>query len=81
MRSICGRYTITYNGETYNFGELRTALDRRGYVFRTRCDTEVVLNAYIEWGDDCLARMNGMFAFAVWDAATSRSSWLAIDWG
>ncbi len=58
---------LTYSGEVYNFGELRQELQSRGHRFRTRCDTEVVLRSYLEWGQECPARLNGMFAFAIWD--------------
>ncbi|MDQ4069260.1 MAG: asparagine synthase (glutamine-hydrolyzing) [Actinomycetota bacterium] len=58
---------LTYSGEVYNFGELRQELESRGHRFRTRCDTEVVLRSYLEWGADCADRLNGMFAFAIWD--------------
>jgi asparagine synthase (glutamine-hydrolysing) len=63
---------ISYNGEVYNFRELRAELERDGYVFQSRSDTEVVLNAYLAWGTDCLSRLNGMFAFAIWDAAKQK---------
>jgi asparagine synthase (glutamine-hydrolysing) len=63
-----GELTITYNGELYNFRELKAILERRGHRFVTRTDTEVILAAYEEWGCDCVARFNGMFAFAIWDA-------------
>jgi asparagine synthase (glutamine-hydrolysing) len=68
MTRHCGdfAYTIVYNGELYNAGDLRKELELRGHRFRTHCDTEVLLNAYIEWGRDCLDRLNGIFAFAVW---------------
>ena len=59
--------TIVYNGELYNTEELRRELEKLGHRFRTRCDTEVVLHAFIQWGKDCLQRFNGIFAFAVWD--------------
>jgi asparagine synthase (glutamine-hydrolysing) len=58
---------IVFNGELYNFLDLRPVLEARGHVFKTRSDTEVVLHAYEEWGTSCLAHFNGMFAFAIWD--------------
>lgn len=64
--------SIVFNGEIYNFGELRKSLEQRGYAFRSRCDTEVLLSAYAEWGDGCLTRLNGMFAFAIYDAPRQR---------
>ena len=57
---------ITYNGEIYNFLELRDELASKGYDFVTDTDTEVILAAYAEWGLDCLTRFNGMWAFAIW---------------
>ncbi|MEQ8746012.1 asparagine synthase (glutamine-hydrolyzing) [Pyruvatibacter sp.] len=68
MASPDGRYTIIYNGEIYNFNELRADLAAHGHVFHTQCDTEVLLHSLMEWGVDALPRMNGMFAFALWDA-------------
>ncbi|MEU0738987.1 asparagine synthase (glutamine-hydrolyzing) [Streptomyces sp. NPDC006134] len=59
---------LVYNGEIYNYRELRQALARRGHVFASASDTEVVLRAYQEWGAQCVEHLNGMFAFAVWDA-------------
>lgn len=67
MVSRDGRFVVTFNGEIYNYRELRAQLKSRGYEFHTDCDTEVLLTAFGEWGTDCLARLNGMFAFAVWD--------------
>jgi len=60
-------YAITYNGEIYNFRELRCELESYGHTFRTRSDTEVLLHAYIEWGEKCVRRLNGIFAFGLWD--------------
>jgi asparagine synthase (glutamine-hydrolysing) len=68
MSSATGRQWIVYNGEIYNFVELRAKLSRLGHAFRTGTDTEVLLAAYNEWGLDCLQRFNGMWAFALWDA-------------
>lgn len=61
-------YTIVYNGEIYNAPELRKELEQRGRRFGTHCDTEVLLQAYMEWGPDCVERLNGIFAFAIWDS-------------
>ncbi|MCY0877828.1 MAG: asparagine synthase (glutamine-hydrolyzing) [Firmicutes bacterium] len=61
-------YTIVYNGEIYNFPELREELAAHGYVFQTRSDTEVLLTAYIAWGADAVSRLNGIYAFAIWDS-------------
>ena len=62
-----GRYWITFNGEIYNFLELREQLKKLGHQFFTESDTEVVLAAYVQWGQDCQFRLNGMWAFAIWD--------------
>ena len=59
--------SLTYSGEVYNFQELRGELAARGHVFKTRSDTEVVLRAYLEWGEDFVDHLNGMYAFAIWD--------------
>ncbi|GGM46312.1 hypothetical protein GCM10012275_16690 [Longimycelium tulufanense] len=67
-----GSVALTYSGETYNFAELRAELRRRGHRFRTRSDTEVVLRGYLEWHEDVVHRLNGMYAFAVWDDRRSR---------
>jgi len=63
-----GRFNIVFNGAIYNFRELRAELEIAGATFRTACDTEVLLAAYAYWGEQCLDRLRGMFAFAVWDA-------------
>jgi asparagine synthase (glutamine-hydrolysing) len=78
MLSADGRYALTYNGELYNYVELRSQLEARGRSFRTNTDTEVLVEAFAEWGDACLPRLNGMFAFAVWDDA-ERTLTLARD--
>jgi len=61
------QYVITYNGELYNTNELRTELKLLGHHFHSHSDTEVLLTSYIEWGEGCVERLNGIFAFAVWD--------------
>ncbi len=70
MSDSSGRYWITYNGETYNYLELRNELEVLGHRFLTNSDTEVVLNAYIEWGKKAFAKLNGGFAFAIYDSVT-----------
>ncbi len=67
MVSADGRYAITFNGEIYNFPELRDQLAAKGWEFRTRSDTEVLLTAYAAWGTDVVYQLNGMFAFAIHD--------------
>lgn len=66
------RYVLSYNGEIYNFRELRTELEALGYWFRSQTDTEVVLNAFAAWGTEAITRFNGMFAFALWDRQEQR---------
>jgi asparagine synthase (glutamine-hydrolysing) len=62
-----GTVSVVYNGEIYNFQELQGELERLGHAFRTHCDTEVVVHAWEEWGEGCVTRFRGMFAFAIWD--------------
>ncbi|HXH17510.1 MAG TPA: asparagine synthase (glutamine-hydrolyzing) [Chitinophagales bacterium] len=61
------RYAIIHNGEIYNFREIRTELEKKGHLFKSQTDTEVILEAYARWGADCLQKFNGMWAFAIWD--------------
>jgi asparagine synthase (glutamine-hydrolysing) len=72
------QYALSYNGEIYNFQELRAELESLHYRFRSRTDSEVVLHAYAEWGEDCVDRFNGMYAFAIWDKQR-QSLFLARD--
>ncbi|GEN46075.1 asparagine synthase (glutamine-hydrolyzing) [Alkalibacillus haloalkaliphilus] len=60
-------YTIAYNGELYNTEDLRNELVKDGFTFNTTCDTEVLVMSYVKWGKECLDRLNGIFAFAIWD--------------
>jgi asparagine synthase (glutamine-hydrolysing) len=78
MQDASGTLHITFNGEIYNHGDLRLRLTAAGYTFRSTSDTEVILAAYRHWGEACLAQLNGMFAFAIHDAAT-RTVFLARD--
>lgn len=67
MYSVDQRYSIVYNGEVYNYLEIKKELIRKGYQFVSKTDTEVVLNSFIEWGEDCLNMFNGMWAFVIYD--------------
>lgn len=78
MSDDSGTVWIVFNGEIYNFTDLRAELAAKGALFRSHSDTEVILAAYREWGTDCLSRFNGMFAFAIYDAQR-RSLFLARD--
>ena len=64
---------ITYNGEIYNYVELRAELEAAGHCFKTQSDTEVLLAAYLNWGDACLSRLNGMWSFLIWDPRSQRA--------
>ncbi|MBD2758341.1 asparagine synthase (glutamine-hydrolyzing) [Yimella sp. cx-573] len=72
MRSADGRYTIVYNGEVYNYLDLRTELEALGRSFTTDSDTEVVLEAFAQWGGDAFDKFNGMWGLAIWDAKEQR---------
>lgn len=72
MAAANGTLHIVFNGEIYNFADLRRELESRGHTFRSHTDTEVILMAYSEWGVNCLARLNGMFAFALYDTDRRR---------
>lgn len=78
MHDSTGRYTIVFNGEIYNYREIRDTLAARGYEFRTTSDTEVILNAYAEWKSACVERFNGIFGFGIWDS-TEKTLFLARD--
>ena len=67
MRDAAAGLTLTFNGEIYNFRELRAALEAKGHRFARDSDTEVLLHAYAQWGEGCVERLRGMFAFAIWD--------------
>src|SRR5437879_330487 len=72
MTACASPQWIVFNGEIYNHQDLRAQLEGLGYTFTTRTDTEVLLQAYRHWGEGCLARLDGMFAFAIWDGARGR---------
>ena len=67
MESANQRYVLSYNGEVYNYLELRSELKQLGHQFSSKTDSEVVLNSWTEWGEKCVKRFNGMFAFSIWD--------------
>jgi asparagine synthase (glutamine-hydrolysing) len=78
MMDATGRWLITFNGEIYNYRELRSQLERQGRTFVTNSDTEVLINVVAEWGEDGLKKLRGMFAFALWDSL-EQELWLVRD--
>src|SRR3984885_12813360 len=72
MSTTDGRLWITFNGEIFNYIEIREELSSKGHRFATRSDTEVILNAYREYGENCVHHFNGQWAFAIWDAETKK---------
>jgi asparagine synthase (glutamine-hydrolysing) len=78
MASDDGSVHIVYNGEVYNFREIRVTLEAQGHVFRSETDTEVILKAYRQWGIECLKKFVGMFSLAIWDSS-KRQLYLARD--
>ena len=77
MSNETGTIFMVFNGEIYNFQELRLILESLGHQFRSRTDSEVVLHAYAQWGAECVERFNGMFSFAIWDKV-SRELFLSL---
>src|SRR5207244_1840405 len=67
-----GTVWVVFNGEIYNFADVRQELEQHGHQFKTRSDTEVIVHGYEQWGADCVERFRGMFAFAVWDVRQRR---------
>ena len=72
MQDSSSRYTIVFNGTIYNYPELREGLIGKGYRFNSHSDTEVIINAYACWGDACVEKLHGMFAFAIWDSSLQK---------
>ena len=72
MQDSSSRYTIVFNGTIYNYPELREGLIGKGYRFNSHSDTEVIINAYACWGDACVEKLHGMFAFAIWDSCQQK---------
>lgn len=72
MFDDAGRYVIIHNGEVYNFIEIREELVKKGYSFKSNTDTEVILKSFIEWGENCLDKFNGMWAFCIYDQQTNQ---------
>jgi asparagine synthase (glutamine-hydrolysing) len=72
MQDASGRFTLIFNGEIYNFPALRAELIELGHQFHSHCDTEVILRGHMQWGDACIDRLQGMFAYALWDKQDKR---------
>jgi asparagine synthase (glutamine-hydrolysing) len=72
LSNEAGDIWVTYNGEIYNHAEVRPHLEAAGHTYRTRSDTETIVHAYEQWGDECVHRFRGMFAFGIWDAGRRR---------
>ena len=70
---------LSYNGEIYNFKEIRNELINLGHQFKSKSDSEVVLHSWDEWGKECVSKFNGMFAFALWDKKKNALFWFEID--
>ena len=81
MRTADGSLVITYNGEIFNFVELREQLIKLGYHFRTQSDTEVILHAYRQYGSECVHHLNGQWAFAIWDVERKHYFYPVTGWG
>lgn len=78
MAAANGEVQIIFNGEIYNFPELKKELENKGHTFKTNSDTEVILRAYLQWDEACVEKLNGMFVFGIWDVR-SRKIFLARD--
>ncbi len=72
MSDNSGKIWITYNGEIYNYIEIRAELEEFGYKFKSNCDTEIIIYSYLHWGENCLNKFNGMWAFAIWDGRSNK---------
>ena len=79
FESIDQNYKIIFNGEIYNFLEIKTELLKNGIKFRTSSDTEVLLNSFIYWGEKCIKKLNGMFAFVIYDIKKMKFLLVVID--
>ena len=78
MANEDGRFQIIYNGEIFNHGQLRPALEAAGHRYQTRCDTETIIHSYEQYGEECVTKYRGMFSFAIWDTQ-SRTLFCARD--